>query len=171
MKGAMLRQRAIRFLAAFSAVFFLALPVKAVPAGPETEVGAKERCPVCGMFVAKYPAWLSQIRLAGGGVKFFDGVKDMMAYYHAPKAFGGSGEAVAGMWVRDYYSLEWLEAEKASYVLGSDVHGPMGHEFIPFASRAAAENFLKDHKGTRILRFDEISARLVDSLRSGQKMR
>jgi copper chaperone NosL len=123
------------------------------------------------MFVGKYPDWLTQIRFADGRVAFFDGVKDMMAYYHDPRAFGGKGEKVAALWVKEYYSLAWLPAEEAHYVLGSDVHGPMGHELIPFASRAAAENFRADHKGDRILRFAEISAGLIRSLRSGEKMR
>jgi hypothetical protein len=31
----------------------------------------------------------------------------------------------------------------------------MGHEFVPLASRADAEDFLKDHKGERALTFDQ----------------
>ncbi|MBU2538178.1 MAG: nitrous oxide reductase accessory protein NosL, partial [Proteobacteria bacterium] len=59
----------------------------------------------------------------------------------------------------------------ARYVVGSDVYGTMGHEFIPFTSAAAAENFRKDHKGTKVLRFEEITETLVQSMRHGQKMR
>ena len=31
------------------------------------------------------------------------------------------------------------KAKEAFFVIGSDVYGPMGHELIPFASKADAE--------------------------------
>ena len=54
---------------------------------------------------------------------------------------------------------------------GSDVYGPMGHELIPFSSRAAAENFLKDHHGKQVISFSEITSELIESLRKGHKMK
>ena len=51
----------------------------------------------------------------------------------------------------DYYALEPIDGRTAFYVVGSDVFGPMGKELIPFAQRAQAEEFLKDHKGRAIL--------------------
>jgi len=75
------------------------------------------------------------------------------------------------MLVKDYYSLQWLSAEKTFFVIGSDVYGPMGHELIPFSTREAAENFMKDHHGKEILTFDRITPELIDSMRVGQKMR
>ncbi|MGV1098896.1 nitrous oxide reductase accessory protein NosL [Thiovibrio sp. JS02] len=134
-------------------------------------MAATERCPVCGMFVAKYPDWLGQIHLADGGIRFFDGVKDLLAFYHHPGEYGAGEASVKDIWVKDYYTLEWVDGRAAFYVIGSDIYGPMGHEFIPFASRPAAENFRKDHKGTDILSFAQITAELVRSLRTGQKMR
>ncbi|MEE4134737.1 MAG: nitrous oxide reductase accessory protein NosL, partial [Desulforhopalus sp.] len=59
----------------------------------------------------------------------------------------------------------------AFYVVGSDILGPMGHELIPFAERAAAENFLADHHGREIVPFVDISREMVDSLRQGSQMR
>jgi len=140
-------------------------------AQPGKEIAPQERCPVCGMFVAKYPAWITQVRLGDGTLKSFDGVKDMMAFFFAPASFGAPGQTAKEIWVKDYYTLEWLDGRAAWYVVGSDVYGPMGHEFIPFGSAAAAENFRKDHKGTRVVRFAEITEPLVQSLRHGQKMR
>lgn len=159
-------KRVITVCAAF--VFLLATPLLAQPT---KEIAAKERCPVCGMFVAKYPNWLAQIRLGNGTVKLFDGVKDLLAFSFNPASFGAPGQTAQEIWVKDYYTLAWLDGRKAFYVIGSDVYGPMGHEFIPFSSAAAAESFRKDHKGTRVVRFDEITEPLVQSLRHGQKMR
>ncbi len=151
-------------------VFFLLL-ANPLLAQPNKEISPQERCPVCGMFVAKYPDWITQVRLNNATVKYFDGVKDMMAFTHNPASFGASGQTPQEIWVKDYYTLAWLDGRSAWYVIGSDVYGPMGYEFIPFSSAAAAENFRKDHKGTKVIRFDEITEPLVQSMRHGQKMR
>lgn len=147
---------------------FCAAPVQAAP---REEVDETARCPVCGMFVAKYDNWLSQIRLADDRVLFFDGVKDLMVYYFQPEKYG---KATAGdireIWVKDYYTLEWIDGRQAFFVIGSDVYGPMGKEFIPFTGREAAQSFLQDHRGEKILVFDEITDDLVDSMRAGARM-
>lgn len=130
------------------------------------------RCPVCGMFVGKYPMWLSQARLSDGTVVAFDGIKDLAAYTFSPQEFGAApGAVVVDIAVRDYYSQAWMDGRKAFFVLGSDILGPMGHELIPFSSRAAAENFVKDHHGKEILDFAAISPPLIESLRKGHKMK
>jgi len=139
--------------------------------GPLKSVAPKERCPVCGMFVAKYTNWITQITV-GNKRLFFDGCKDMFAYYFAPDQYQGPKDASFGeMRIKDYYSLEWIDARSSFFVVGSDVYGPMGHEFIPFSSRKGAENFLKDHHGKNILDFKGITAKMVDSMRHGQRMR
>ena len=135
-----------------------------------TEVKGHERCIVCGMMVAKYPEWIAQIALADGKVLMFDGVKDMLVFYFFPEEYGGGGEIVE-MAVKEYYSQEWLDASGAFYVVGSDVYGPMGEEFIPCATREAAESFLRDHHGEQILPLEEITPELVQSMRKGHKMK
>lgn len=140
-------------------------------AQPGKDISPQERCPVCGMFVVKYPDWITQVRLANGTVKFFDGVKDLLAFHFNPASFGATGQTAKEIWVKDYYTLAWLDGRSAWYVIGSDVYGPMGHEFIPFDSAEAAENFRKDHKGTKVIRFNEITEPLVQSMRHGQTMR
>ncbi len=130
------------------------------------------RCPVCGMFVHKYPDWQAQVRLGDGTVAAFDGVKDMLAYLFEPQAYGAAeGSQVVEMGVKEYYNLAWIDGRSAWYVVGSTLLGPMGHELIPFADRAAAENFLRDHQGREILGFAEITPELVQSLRHGSRMR
>jgi nitrous oxide reductase accessory protein NosL len=103
--------------------------------------GPKDKCPVCGMFVAKYPGWTASVRFASGEQAFFDGVKDMLKFTfnmgrYAP---GKTPADVAAVQVTDYYALEPIDGRTAFYVVGSDVFGPMGKELIPFAQRAQAE--------------------------------
>ena len=140
-------------------------------AQPQKIVDPKSRCAVCGMMVAKYPQWVTQLKTSSE-VLLFDGVKDMMAYYLEPEMYGGQqGEAVNDIYVKDYYSQQWVNALSAIYVVGSDVLGPMGHEFIPFESRDGAENFLKDHKGSQVLVFSEISLVMVKKMKGGHGMK
>ena len=148
-----------------SSVALICALVLAAAAQPRpAEPGPKDRCAVCGMFVAGYANFLAQLTLANGTPAFFDGVKDMMRYYRAPARFGGSGQEVLAVFVKDYYTLEPIDGRGAYYVLGSDVMGPMGRELIPFRTAAAAEEFRKDHKGRRVLRFEEIDDEVLAEL-------
>ena len=151
---------------------FLFFSVTLVQGAPEKEISKDTRCGVCGMFVAKYGNWGTQLRLADSSTMFFDGVKDLMVFYHNPQKYSSySTKDIKEAWVRDYYSQQWIDGFKAYYVVGSDVLGPMGKEFIPFAEKDAAETFLKDHKGQKILTFKEITDELVQSMRSKMKMK
>lgn len=129
----------------------------------------QDRCSVCGMFVAKYPAWVAQVRMSDGKVAMFDGPKDMLVYYFAPGDYGGGDAEVVDIVVKDYYTQQWIDGRQAVYVTGSDVYGPMGDEFVPFSSREAAENFLKDHHGKSVQAFSEITVEIVQNMRKGHK--
>jgi nitrous oxide reductase accessory protein NosL len=162
-----------RILLLFIIIQLLVFTTVCFAAGEATDaVSNNTRCTVCGMFVAKYPNWLARIHYDDlGQTKFFDGVKDMMAFYFSPEKYGSaSRESISAIFVKDYYSLNWLSAKEAFYVVGSDVYGPMGHELIPFATREAAESFSKDHHGKEILTFGAITPELIESLRLGQRM-
>lgn len=119
----------------------------------------KDKCPVCGMFVYKYPDWTAQVIFKDGTVVFFDGVKDMVKYYLDMNKYAPSKKAsdISAIFVNDYYTLKPIDAKKAFYVIGSDVYGPMGKELIPFAKEAEAKEFMKDHKGAKILTFQGIT--------------
>ena len=161
-----------RGLALFFVVAWSILVLSTAEADPLDEIPPNTRCPVCGMFVAKYDVWITQIRYDESDLLSFDGMKDMMAFYHNPTAYNGQDQAkISEIWAKDYYSLTWLAARQAFFILGSDVHGPMGHELIPFASKTAAESFMTDHHGQRMLLFDEITVELVEQLRVGNRMK
>ncbi len=66
--------------------------------------------------------------------------------------------------VTDYYSLRALPAEKTFFVIGSNIYGPMGNELIPFATHKEAQAFKFDHAGKEILKFSEITPKVVDHL-------
>ncbi len=145
--------------------FILISLVSLVSAAPVDSIPKKERCPVCGMFVAKYGTWITQIHTDNEKVFMFDGVKDMVIYYHNPSKYSHKG-SITEIYVKDYYSQQWIDGRKAHYVMGSDVLGPMGHEFIPFSQEAAALNFKKDHHGMGILQFDEITPDILSTMKN-----
>ncbi len=127
---------------------------------------AKDKCPVCGMFVAKYPDFAAQIIFKDGSYAVFDGVKDMFKYYFNLTKYDPSKKAadIDSIHVTDYYDLKWIDGYKAFYVEGSDVYGPMGREIIPFEKKAGAEQFMTDHIGKSLLTFEEITYDVIKKL-------
>ena len=134
--------------------------------GAPVKPSAGDKCPVCGMFVAKYPDWVAAITFKDGSRAFFDGVKDMMKYYFNMAKYAPAKKAadIQAIQVTDYYRLEPMDGRRAFYVAGSDVYGPMGKELIPFETEAEAREFMKDHKARAVLRFDQIDLALVMGL-------
>ncbi len=53
-------------------------------------------------------------------------------------------------------------------MIGSDVLGPMGHELVPLESQNDASDFLKEHKGKRILSFEQITPAIAAGLDKGR---
>jgi nitrous oxide reductase accessory protein NosL len=131
-----------------------AAPGGAAPRRP----AAGEKCPVCGMFVAKYPDWVAGVAFKDRSAAWFDGAKDLFKFLLKPERYAPSRRAadVARVWVTDYYGLAPVDAREAWFVIGSDVYGPMGTELIPFAREADAREFQADHRGTGLLRFGDV---------------
>ena len=132
--------------------------------------GNRDLCPVCGMLVAKYPNWITIVVYRDGHAHFFDGAKDLFKYLgDLPKyAPGHTTEDISGIWVTEFYGLTKIDARKALYVIGSDVLGPMGNEFVPLESRNDADDFLKEHKGKRIVTFEQATPGMAGKLDKGK---
>ena len=132
--------------------------------------GPNDVCPVCGMFVSKYPEWVATVLYKDGHAHHFDGAKDLFKYLldlpkYAPRH---RAEDIAAVAVTEYYGLKHIDAHAAWFVLGSDVLGPMGHELVPLASQEDAEEFMTDHAGRRILRFDDVTPEILHGLDHGE---
>ncbi len=131
-----------------------------------SQPGKEDKCPVCGMLVHRYPDFIASVTYKDRSMVFFDGVKDLVKYLfnlsaYAPKRHR---EDIQQIHVTEYYDMKTLSAHAAFFVVGSDILGPMGHELIPFQSAEDAQQFLKDHKGRRILRLNEITPALIRQL-------
>ena len=127
------------------------------------EVPKDSKCPVCGMFIRKYPKWVALIKVEDKK-HYFDGVKDMMKFYIFDADFPYDRSKIEDIKVTDFYTLKGVDAKKAFYVIGSDVYGPMGEELIPFETKKEAQNFMKDHKADKIIKFQDITPKIVMAL-------
>ncbi len=132
------------------------------------EVRKEDKCPVCGMFVYKYPKWAAKLEFVKHEHKHyyvFDGVKDMIKFVHNPKKYNEHEKMTEQkLLVTDYYTQYAIDGKEAFYVVGSDTLGPMGNELIPFKYEEDAKIFLKDHQGTSIFKFSEITSELICKL-------
>ncbi len=151
-------------LAAFLLLFLLDISWGA-ELGP-SKPSKQDKCPVCGMFVHKYPDWVGEIVFKDGKTVFFDGPKDLFKYYFSLQKYapGKSLGDISAIYVSEYYDMKSIKAEDAFFVVGSDVYGPMGRELIPLSSKAEAETFTADHKGKTILRFKDVNRETIEKL-------
>jgi nitrous oxide reductase accessory protein NosL len=151
-----------------AAVLAVSLVASAAMAGEKKPVRPKadDKCPVCGMFVAKYPDFLAQIIFKDGSYALFDGTKDMAKYYFNLAKYNPSKKVsdIDSIYVTDYYQLELTDGMSALYVVGSDVYGPMGKELIPIAKKDDAEEFMLDHGGDSLLQWKEITPDILKPL-------
>ena len=143
----------------------VAAPVVKVP-----KPAPMDLCPVCGMVVSKYPNWVATVLWKNGQTHHFDGAKDMFKFLHNLAKYAPRQQAqdIVTIAVTEYYNLDKVDARKAWYVIGSDVLGPMGHEFVPLATRADADDFFKEHRGKGLFNFEQITAEMPGKLDNGR---
>ncbi|MCX5876284.1 MAG: nitrous oxide reductase accessory protein NosL [Deltaproteobacteria bacterium] len=144
----------------------------ALAAGPEPQtITEGMSCAACGMYPQRYPQWQTQIIFTDGAMAAFDGNKCMFRFLLNMQKFTPERkvEQVAAIWVKDFKTGKWLDGKTAHYVIDSKEMGPMGKELIPFATRAAAEEFQKANGGT-IETFANISMDTIRPLMGGMHM-
>ncbi len=115
------------------------------------------RCDTCGMRIDRESGWRAGGVSNTGQEVAFDTPKCMFRYH---RQHGGVGQP----WVIEYYSQERRPASHLFYVLGTDLEGPMGRDLVPVEGHDAAQRLMRDHHGTRVLAFDEVSLEVIDSL-------
>jgi copper chaperone NosL len=135
------------------------------PAAP----GPDDLCPVCNMFVERYPDWVATVSYKDGTTHYFDGAKHLFKYLFDMEKWapGRPKDTIKNMTVKSYSDPGQIDARSAFYVFGSDVLGPMGHELVPFSSEEEAQKFLQLHKGKGIKRFGDLDGKFIMKLHKG----
>ena len=140
------------------------------PAMHAVDTRADDACAVCGMYLDGSPGPRAQAWVAGRDRPFvFDSTRDFFAWVLQPENQAGLRE----LFVQDSARIDWqkpshasgsfVDARKALYVAWQPLPGSMGPTFAPFATRAAAETFVRAHGGA-VLHFDDITPKLVAAL-------
>lgn len=108
------------------------------------EVPPEARCPVCGMFPARYPRWAAQVIFANGDVQYLDSPLSLfMHLQQVPRYTAGQSTAsIVAAYVTDLDTGAWIPADQAWYVHGSRQMGPMRSGNLPaFATVDQARAF------------------------------
>ena len=137
-------------------ILFLASYLTAGLAEEQTvEIKKTDRCPVCGMFVYKYPKWVAQIYFQDGSSYFYDGAKDMFKHIFDTGKYtpGKTSDNIKAIFVTDYYEVELIEAKSAFYVVGSDVLGRWDMSCYLSKTRNPRRSFWKTIKANQLYDF------------------
>lgn len=128
-------------------------------------IPAEARCPVCGMYPARYPRWAAQVIFQDGATHFFDSPVNLLVFLRRVEHYSTYDESdVVAAFINDVASDTWSAARDAYFVHGSDALGPMREGNLPaFANLEAAQAFAAQ-RGGQVLRFDTITNEIVDSL-------
>ena len=121
----------------------------------------------CQMIILEHQGPKAQVHLAGFPAPlWFSQVRDGIAYLKSPEQ---SAEILV-LYVNDMGAAvswtepgadNWINAETAYFVVGSDAIGGMGApELAPFSNLSSAEKFAQEHGGD-IMRLSEISPEIV----------
>lgn len=115
-------------------------------------------CAECGMIISqpKYAASFAYAESEGRYKSLaFDDIGDMIVYMRKHPEL-----APVGIWVHDYETEEWIEAQSATYVKSDAIRSPMGSGVAAFVDPAAAERFAADMNGV-VLDWDHLRIELA----------
>jgi hypothetical protein len=118
----------------------------------------RPRCAECGMLADQAPRFAAGAKAEDGKTLRFDTPKCLFRYLESAR-----GEGARDAWVTSYYDQRRLPAERAVYVVGSDLRSPMGDDLVPVADAEAAAQLAGDHGG-RPVNAEAIDDALLRSL-------
>jgi len=116
---------------------------------PEINYG-RGICIECGMVIDE-ARFAAAYRLPDGTEKIFDDVGGLIIQGRETGDVDN-----ASIWVHDFETEEWIEAEATFYVPTMAVASPMGHGILSFADEERASRFAND-LGGEVLRWEVVS--------------
>lgn len=141
-------------------------PASGLPLLAPRAVPAEARCPVCGMYPARYPRWAAQVIFQDGATHFFDSPVDLFGFMNGVGRHSSpyTMKEAAAQFVTDFDTGDWVAADAAFYVRGSSALGPMRDADLPaFGSRESAEAFARS-RGGKVLAHAEVTPEVTRSL-------
>lgn len=129
-------------------------------------IPAAARCPVCGMYPARFPRWPAQTIFKDGAAHYFDSPIDLFAFLQRVDRYNRryTLDDVAVSYVTDFETGQWIEATNAFFVQGAGTVGPMRDADLPaFSSFDAADSFARG-RGGAVLKSAQVTPALIQSL-------
>lgn len=129
-------------------------------------IPADARCPVCGMYPARFPRWAAQTVFKDGASHYFDSPVDLIAFLQQIERFNKryTQEDITVSYVTDFETGLWIEVGKAFFVQGSTALGPMRTADLPaFSTRQSADAFTRKRNG-KVLTFMQVTPELIQSM-------
>lgn len=120
------------------------------------ETKKRESCRVCGMYIDRYEKTAGELVYKDGTMEHTCGVACMLRLVED----AGGYSAFKSVKVHDWVTGELVDAETATYVLGSEVIPDMVPNYIAFAKREEAEAFAAKEGGQVIdfhIAYDDVS--------------
>jgi nitrous oxide reductase accessory protein NosL len=141
------------------ATAIVATPIYAADDYPAQQISAQQRCPVCGMYPARYPVWAAQVVFKDRSMIALESPAELFRFLRNVKKYDVKHTVsdIARIYATDYAQHAWIDAKLAFYVQGSGAKGPMGGDLPAFVSKSAAENFAKQ-SGGNVVNFDTLAS-------------
>lgn len=161
-----LRMLSVGFAAGVLSPALLVFPVLAEETPVAQTVARETRCPVCGMYPARYPKWMAQLAFSDRTTQAFDSPLELFRFLNDVAKYDRRHKRsdVAAVFLTDYARGGWIEGKRAFLVAGSTARGPMNNADLPaFGSKDAAEQFAKANGG-KALAFEQITPEILQSL-------
>lgn len=121
--------------------------VLALTAAPLVALAAckkEARCKRCGMKIDPTSPWRAELVGADGAVTAFDTPRCALNSWR-------SGQTPAKtLRVQEYYDRAWRDGSELRFMIGGDVAGPMGPDFVP-VDPSRVTKFIQDHGAERAL--------------------
>ncbi|MCF8056612.1 MAG: nitrous oxide reductase accessory protein NosL [Desulfocapsa sp.] len=121
----------------------------------------EDRCQVCGMYPARFPAHRCQLTTMGGNRYHFCSSKCLTSYQANPEQYVKKTAKTESIWVTVFPDGGYEYAMGLYYLVGSSIMGPMGKEALPFRSKADAAKSAAENGG-KVVRFKELTPALVE---------
>ena len=136
----------------------------------ELRVSEGDRCPMCGMDAFEHRTWAGAIELDDGTTWYTCSVRCALGTaQRCSQVLNVPSQRIRRLRVPDYLHPERsIDADRALYVIDSDVRGPMGLTLVAAAVRADADVIVQRHGGRVVTRADITLEVLADLRRRSQ---
>ncbi len=118
------------------------------------EIEPHDVCYLCKMAISQLE-FASEIVTPSGEVYKFDDIGCMIEFTNAKELPEGSV-----MFVRDFYTKEWVKIEDALFVKSEKIQTPMNYFVVSFKTRESLERFMKEYGGEEFP-YDQLKLKIL----------